>query len=117
MIDEWLKEIKKTSDLDKVGMILIHNGIVRGTSKDGKKVRGMKLSYSRERLDEIVSEVKKGQGISHIRVWINEGELRVGDDIMYILVAGRVRGEVIPTFERLLERIKREAVREEEIIL
>ena len=117
MIDEWLKEIKKTSDLDKVGMILIHNGIVRGTSKDGKKVRGMKLSYSKERLDEIVSELRRAEGIFDVRVWINEGELRVGDDIMYVLVAGRVRKEVIPVFEKLLETVKKEVVREEEILL
>lgn len=116
IIHEWLKTVKKTQDVDKVGMILVHNGVVRGKSKDGKKVEGMRLSFSPEKLDAIIAELKGSQGISDIRVWINEGYLKVGDDIMYVLVAGRTRKEVIPIFEELLERIKKEVVKEEEIL-
>ena len=50
MIDKWLKEIKKNCDPESLGMILAHNGIVRGTAKDGKPVKGMKLSYDKDAL-------------------------------------------------------------------
>ena len=43
MLDQWLKEIKENCDPKSLGMILVHNGIVRGTAKDGKEVNGMKL--------------------------------------------------------------------------
>ena len=46
MLNQWLKEIKGNCDADSLGMILVHNGIVRGTAKDGKPVKGMKLSYN-----------------------------------------------------------------------
>jgi molybdopterin synthase catalytic subunit len=96
-------------------MVLAHNGLVRATSKEGRPVRGMTLSYDTEKLERAVAEHKKRDGISDIRVWINRGELQVGDDIMRLLVAGRFRTDVLPVFESLLTMIKREIVREQEI--
>ena len=49
-----------------------------------------------------------------IKACINEGPLKVGDDIMYVLVAGRLRTNVLPTFEELVSKIKREVVSEKE---
>lgn len=115
MIERWIEEIKKNPESKSAGMILIHNGIVRETSRDGKLVRGMKLSYDANKLDEIITEIKKRDGILDIKVWINEGELKVGDDIMKVLVAGRLRTDVIPALQELVGRIKKEVVNEEEI--
>ena len=39
--------------------------------------------------------------LPRIKAWTNEGPLKVGDDIMYVLVAGRLRTNVLPTFEEL----------------
>jgi len=114
MIERWIEEIKRNSDLRQLGMILIHNGIVRATSKDRKGVKGMHLSYDKEKLNLIVTEFGKKEGIVGIKAWINEGTLNVGDDIMYVLVAGTLRTDVLPTFEKLLSRIKNEVVSEEE---
>ena len=30
-------------------------------------------------------------GIGYVRVWLNEGQLEVGDDIMLVLVGGDIR--------------------------
>ena len=38
-----IDKIKKHPDYDKAGMILCHNGIVRSTSRDGRKVSGLKV--------------------------------------------------------------------------
>ncbi|HOP85796.1 MAG TPA: molybdenum cofactor biosynthesis protein MoaE [Syntrophorhabdaceae bacterium] len=115
MIGDWIKEIKENSDPEELGMILVHNGIVRGTSKDGKVIKSMRLSYNKEMLSEYVDSVKKREGISDVRVWINEGELKIGDDIMVLLVAGRFRTDVLPVLQEVLTKIKKEIVREEEI--
>ena len=96
-------------------MILIHNGIVRGTSKQGKPVGGMNLSYDEEKLQWLVSEQKRKDGIVDMKVWINRGKLKVGDDIMLVLVAGRFRTDVVPAFESLLSSIKGEIVLEREL--
>jgi len=65
--------------------------------------------------DDKLKEFSKREGIFQIKVWINEGELKVGDDIMLVLVAGRYRRDVLPTFEELIDKIKKEIVKEEEV--
>lgn len=114
MIDEWIKEIKKNSDPESLGMILVHNGIVRGTAKNGTQVKSMNLSFDSEALESLVERLKRREGITAIRVWINRGMLNIGDDIMYVLVAGRFRTDVLPVFQELLSTVKSEIVREEE---
>jgi molybdopterin synthase catalytic subunit len=114
MVDGWIKEIKAGYDPDMVGMILVHNGVVRGTSKEGRSVKGMRLTYDKGLLESTVREFKKRDGIAEIRAWINEGELKVGDDIMYVLVAGRFRTDVLPTLQELLGIIKKDVVKEQE---
>ena len=114
-INQWIEEIKRKASPEELGMILVHNGIVRATSKLGKPVRGMKLSYNKEKLDSIVLTLKQKPGVVDIRVFINAGDLHVGDDIMFLVVAGRFRTDVLPVFEELLSVIKREVVNEQEI--
>jgi molybdopterin synthase catalytic subunit len=115
MIDEWIKEVKATVDPGELGMILVHDGIVRATAKTGTPVRGMVLSYDREKLAEAVRVARAKDGIVEVRVWLNEGRLNVGDDIMKVLVAGRFRTDVLPVLQNLLTAIKTEVVREEEV--
>jgi molybdopterin synthase catalytic subunit len=114
MIDAWLKEIKGRADFKELGMILVHNGVVRATSKDGKPVKGMHLSYDKQKLIRVLDEFRRRDGIVGMKVWINEGDLKVGDDIMYVLVAGRFRTVVIPVLEELVSKIKKEIVSEKE---
>lgn len=54
MIDEWLKEVKQRANPQDLGMIMVHNGIVRGTSKSGRPMQGMKLSYDQKRLNSVI---------------------------------------------------------------
>jgi molybdopterin synthase catalytic subunit len=115
MIDKWIGEIKQKTNPQELGMILAHNGIVRGTSKSGKPVQAMRLTYDREKLNSVLPGFEKRAGIICIKVWINSGDLKVGDDIMFVAVAGRFRTDVLPVFEELISVIKREIVAEEEI--
>ena len=114
MIDQWITEIKKNCPPESLGMILVHNGLVRATSKEGKQVSGMKLSYDRAALDELVRRMRDTDGIVDIRILINEGELELGDDIMHVCVAGRYRTDVFPVFQELISLIKKQIVHEEE---
>lgn len=115
MVQQWIDEIKSRTDPEALGMILVHNGVVRGTSKQGKPVARMRLSYDEGKLARLIDEQKGKEGITDVKVWINKGELRVGDDIMFLLVAGRFRTDVLPVFETTLSLIKGEIVNEEEV--
>jgi molybdopterin synthase catalytic subunit len=115
IIQEWINEIKVQSPKDQLGMILIHNGIVRATSKEGKPVQGMFLTFDENLLSNIVTRYKSRDGIVDIKVWINQGSLSTGDDIMVVLVAGRFRTDVLPVFQELIREIKNDVVSEKEM--
>ena len=54
-------------------------------------------------------------GIYYLRVWLNEGRLTIGDDIMYVLVGGDIRPYVVDALQALVGKIKSECVVEVEL--
>ncbi len=54
-------------------------------------------------------------GIFYIKVWLNEGKLKVGEDIMYVLIGGDIRPRVIDALQFLVGKIKTECVTEIEL--
>lgn len=121
-MDAWLKEAKAHESAPKIGMYLTHNGTVRQTAKakvrsgaeDTQPVTGMFFSYDQEKVDTIIAETYRMEGIYYIKVWLNEGELSLGDDIMYVLIGGDIRPRVIDGLQYLVGRIKNECVVEKE---
>ena len=91
-IDAWMKEAKAHESAEKIGMYLTHNGIVRKSAKakvrmgdtDTKDVAGMLFSYDQEKVDAAIAQTYAMEGIYYVKAWLNEGELCVGDDIMYV---------------------------------
>jgi len=63
VIDEWLKEVKQRANPEDLGMILVHNGIVRGTSKSGNPVGAMKLSYDQKKLNSAIPLSSREPGL------------------------------------------------------
>jgi len=122
-MDAWLKEAKAHESAPKIGMYLTHNGTVRQSAKakvrsgaEGTKpVRSMLFSYDAEKVNAVIQETYKLEGIHYIRTWLNEGELTMGDDIMYVLIGGDIRPRVIDALNYLVGRIKNECVVETEI--
>ena len=122
-MDVWLKEAKAHESAPKIGMYLTHNGTVRQTARarvrqgdtSAKPVTGMLFSYDREKLDAVIADTYRMEGIYYIRVWLNEGLLEPGDDIMYVLLGGDIRPHVIDGLQYLVSRIKSECVTETEL--
>ncbi|AET67752.1 molybdopterin converting factor, large subunit [Desulfosporosinus orientis DSM 765] len=119
-MDEWLKEVKADPRALQEGMFLVHNGVVRQTPKakvrqgidDGSMVKGMEFAYDAAKVDAAIAETNKMDGIFHVRVWLNEGQLELGDDIMYVLIGGDIRPHVVDALQFLVERIKSQCVTE-----
>ena len=109
-----IDRIKSHPDYPKAGMILCHNGVVRGTSRDGRPVSGLTVAVDRKTLESILSAQRQRPGIIDILVEFREGSLNVGDDVMFIVVAGDLRDHVIPVLEDTLNAIKKRVVHKEE---
>ena len=106
-IQTMLEQIKKHPDYHKAGMILCHNGVVRATSREGDEVTGLEITVDHDRLSRIISEQKSRPGIVEILIHINEGKpLKVGDDVMFLVVAGNIRENVIAVLTDTLNLVK-----------
>ena len=122
-MDAWLQEAKAHPSAPKIGMYLTHNGIVRETAKaqvrNGEKntlaVKGMVFSFDAAKVEEVIAATYQMEGIYYIKLWLNEGTLDVGDDIMYVLIGGDIRPRVIDALQYLVGRIKNECVVEKEL--
>lgn len=125
-IDAWLQEAKQDPAFRQCGMYLVHNGVVRETPKaevrgvacggvePGQKVGGMVFGYDAAKVAAAIERTRALPGIFYVRVWLNEGELAVGDDIMLVLIGGDIRPRVIDALQSLVGTIKNECVSEVE---
>ena len=101
-----------------------HNGVVRQSARaqvrlgdqNAAPVRGMLFSFDRGKVDAAVEEARRLPGIYYVRVWLNEGELSLGDDIMLVLLGGDIRPHVVDALQHLVGRIKNDCVSEQEIV-
>lgn len=122
-MDEWMKEAKADRSATECGMYLFHNGIVRQSAKakvregddSAADVTGMEFSYDSDKVEAAVKKAQQMPGIGYVRVWLNEGQLRVGDDIMLVLVGGDIRPHVIDALQALVGELKNHCVKEEEL--
>ena len=122
-VEQWLREAKASPEAADCGMFLIHNGTVRRSARarvregaqDTLPVRGMYFSSDAELVAQAVERTRALPGVGTVRVWLNEGELSLGDDIMLVLVGGDIRPHVVDALQYLVGEIKSRCVRETEI--
>ena len=119
-VEAWLREAKADARAADCGMFLLHNGVVRRSAKakvrqgdeNAPDVTGMRFSYDRKKAAASIAEAEAMPGIACVRVWLNEGELLVGDDIMYVLIGGDIRPRVVDALQFLVGKLKDECVTE-----
>ena len=116
-INKTLQELKaRPGFTEHVGMMLVHNGVVRGWSRnDRSPVTSVDITPDRKKMAAIVAEMEQRPGIFAIVADAEEGLLKPGDDLLFLVVAGDIREHVKATFAELLDRIKAEAVIKQEI--
>ncbi len=122
-MDQWLAEAKRSEHADQCGMFLVHNGVVRVTPK--KQVRegaegmspvaAVQFSYDEPGVEAAIEEALTWPGVHYVRVWLNEGELEVGQSIMYVLIGADIRPNCIDALQKLVGHIKNDLVVEKEI--
>ncbi len=104
---DLIMAVKEHPKFDQAGMVLCHNGVVRATSRDGRRVSGLRVNVDRQRLTTILAAARQRPGIVDVRVDIAaDRDLTVGDDVMVLVVAGDVRENVIAVLEETLNVIK-----------
>ena len=115
-ISKTIAELKERADFtEKVGMILIHNGVVRNWSRaDHSAVDRLETLVDQEHLERLRQEYLTRPGIYEIIIEAGAGSFQPGDDLLFLIVAGDLREHVKPVLAELLDQIKGEAVHKKE---
>jgi len=116
-ISQRIAEMKQQPGFqDNVGMILIHNGVVRNWSrKDRSKVKALEVTPDLNKIEAIRQELLQREGIFDIAIEAHGGEFQPGDDLLFLIVAGDLRENIKPVLSELLDRVKSEAIAKREI--
>ncbi len=113
-LETMIQQLRSHPESERIGMVASHLGVVRATSLEGFRVRGVEVAYDSGKLSEIINEAKNMDGIVDVLVEYHEGLLGLGDEILAVAVAGETRETVFPVLIRTVDRIKAEAVRKRE---
>jgi len=116
-IEKILNKIKNHKKSGSIGMIASHLGIVRSFSRNGKDVEAVNIKYDMAKLDNIVQNIKAMTGIVEVIVDVNEGNLKVGDELMFVAIGGDIRENVFAALIEAVNQIKKQAAKKEEIFI
>jgi len=112
-IQELLENVRKSEKFDKTGAIAVFIGVVRGETLNGEKVEQVSIQAYEEKanetLSDICSDLAKKPGITDVQIHHLLGEFKVGEDLVYVSVAGSHRSEVFSVLREAVERYKSQA--------
>lgn len=112
-LSELLKSVKERADFRKAGAIATFIGVVRGETVGGENVERLELEAYEERANKILGgiceELKKREGVVDVQIHHFVGEFGVGEDLVYVVVAGAHRENVFGVLQEAVERYKNEA--------
>lgn len=112
-IGELIERVKGSPNFQKGGAIAVFIGVVRGENPMGEKVRKLEIEAYNEGADEVLSKIcqdlKSRRGIVDVQIHHFVGEFGVGEDLVYVVVAGSRREDVFPVLREAVERYKEEA--------
>jgi molybdopterin synthase catalytic subunit len=108
-----LKSVKERADFHKAGALAMFIGVVRGETLGGENVNQLELEAYEEEANRILGgiceELKKREGVVDVQIHHFVGEFDVGEDLVYVVVAGAHRENVFGVLREAVERYKHEA--------
>ena len=112
-LSELLKSIKEQADFRKAGAIATFIGVVRGETLGGENVERLELQAYEDEANKILGgiceELKKREGVVDVQIHHFVGEFGIGEDLVYVVVAGAHRENVFGVLQEAVERYKNEA--------
>jgi len=112
-LKDLMDSIRKNKEYTKTGAIGLFIGVARGENNEGEKVQKLTLEAYEEKANEILQKIcddlQRKQGIVDVQIHHLLGEFNVGEDLVYVSVAGSHRPEVFEVLREAVERYKHEA--------
>jgi molybdopterin synthase catalytic subunit len=114
-LSDVIASTKKNSRFNEAGAIALFIGVVRGETLEEEKRTVQKLTIeayeekANEVLEKICDDLSKKPGIIDVQIHHLLGEFSVGEELVYISVAGSHRTNVFPVLQEATEKYKAEA--------
>lgn len=109
---DLISNSKKSDNFKKAGAIALFIGVARGETLEGDKVQKLTLEAYEEKANEVLAKIcddlSKKPGIVDVQIHHLLGEFNVGEDLVYVLVAGSHRTDVFQVLREAVERYKSE---------
>jgi len=111
-LSDLLQSVKERTDFNRAGAIATFVGVVRGETVDGENVEGLELEAYEEQANKVLGviceELKKREGVVDVQIHHFIGDFSVGEDLVYVVVAGAHRQNVFGVLQEAVERYKHE---------
>ena len=111
-LSDLLKSVKEQADFRKAGAIATFVGVVRGETVHNENVECLELEAYEEQANKVLGaiceELKTREGVVDVQIHHFVGEFRVGEDLVYVVVAGAHRENVFGVLQEAVERYKHE---------
>ena len=110
---DLINNTKRSANYKKAGAMTLFIGVTRGETLGGEKVQKLTLEAYEEKANEALTKIcydlSKKPGIVDVQIHHLLGEFDVGEEMVYVLVAGSHRTDVFPVLREAVERYKNEA--------
>lgn len=112
-ISDVLNSVKHSDRFHEAGAIALFIGVARGETLTGEKVQKLTLEAYEEKANEVLKgiceDLSKKPGIVDVQIHHLLGDFNVGEDMVYVSVAGSHRTEIFQVLREAVERYKKEA--------
>ena len=109
-LQDAINNIKQDPNYPKAGAISVFIGVVRGETLDGGKVEKLELEAYEEKanqtLNQICDDLSKKPGIVNVQIHHMLGEFSVGEEMVYVVVAGSHRTDLFTVLREAVERYR-----------
>jgi len=108
-----MANIRKNPAYPKTGSIALFIGVAREDDLEGRRVQRLTLEAYEEKANEVLeticNDLMKKPGIVDVQMHHLLGDFNVGEDLVYVAVAGSHREETFKVLREAVERYKHEA--------
>ena len=112
-LTDLINNTKKNQNYPKAGAIAVFIGVARGENLKGQKVKKLMLEAYEEKANEVLAKIcndlTKKPGIVDVQIHHLLGDFNIGEDLVYVSVAGAHRTQVFKVLREAVERYKSEA--------
>ena len=109
---DLINNTKRSINYKKAGAVTLFIGVTRGETLEGEKVQKLTVEAYEEKANEVLTKIcddlSKKPGIADVQIHHLLGEFDVGEEMVYVLVAGSHRTDVFPVLREAVERYKNE---------